>query len=101
MGNITHKPIRFVTPPKTNYAVYFISDDYSGPDEHIMIADRTLRIELYTKHLDDEDINTIKKNLIELGIEFQQFEPVWLNTEKLYLNTYILAYTFKIKEENQ
>lgn len=80
----TFKETRFLTPPKTTYAVYMDSYEKRGPDGLNLIKDHTYTIELYSTKADPTAEANIERMLDEYGIEYDKSERYWLESEQLY-----------------
>lgn len=91
------RPVRFIKAPKQDdYAVYFTDSNYYGADEKIGLVSQGVRIELYTRHIDSDSLEKIRKNMIALNIEFDEMETIWLNTEQIYMTTFMFDHVGKI-----
>lgn len=91
----TFKETRFLSPPKTTYAIYNNSVTKRGADNKNLITERSLVIELYAYKIDRDAESNIENMLDTLGIEYEKSERYWLETEQLYET----VYTFNIIEK--
>lgn len=94
-AGITHRPVRFITPPQGTYAVYFDAMEFRGSDDDISVIDHEVTIELYASRLDLNAEVSIELELIKRAIEFEKADVVWLDSEKLFQTTYTFDYTEK------
>lgn len=91
----TFKETRFLTPPKTTYAVFMDSFTRRGADNSNLIKEHTYTIELYSYKADPTAEANIEKMFDTLGIEYDKSERYWLDTEQLYQ----VVYTFYFIEK--
>lgn len=91
----TFKETRFLSPPKTTYALYMDSFTGRGPDGLNLIKDHTSTIELYSNKADPTAEANIEKMLDKYGIEYDKSERYWLESEQLYQ----VVYTFNFIEK--
>ena len=91
----TFKETRFLTPPKSTYAVYIDSYTRRGGDGVNLIKEHTYTIELYSYKADPTAEAKIEKQFDDLGIEFEKSERYWLDTEQLYQVVYIFNFIEK------
>lgn len=91
----TFKETRFISPPKTTYAVYTDSFTGRGADNINLIKEHDYSIELYSYNLDPDAETRIEEMLNNLGIEFDKSERYWLESEQLYE----VVYTFNFIEK--
>lgn len=95
-GIVPFKPVRFLKPPNEPYAVYFDDIVYRGADELIAVTDHSLRIEMYANVISADIELQIENNLINLKLEFDKGERIWLESEQIYMTPYYVNYTTKI-----
>ena len=91
----TFRETRFLTPPKTTYAIYLDSFTRRGADGLNLIKDHDYTIELYSHAPDPEAEARIENTLDEYGIEFVKDDRYWINEEQLYQ----VVYTFNFIEK--
>ena len=91
----TFKETRFLSPPKTTYAVFMDSFTRRGADGFNLIKDHTYTIELYSYTQDPEAEARIEATLDKYGIEFSKEDRYWINEEQLYQ----VVYTFDFIEK--
>lgn len=91
----TFKETRFLTPPKSTYAVYLDSYTRRGADGVNLIKEHIYTIELYSYKADPTAETKIEKMLDTSGIEYEKSERYWLDTEQLYQ----VVYTFDFIEK--
>lgn len=94
-GILPFKPVRFLQPPKETYAVTFDDITYRGADNLIAITDHSLRIEVYADVIDTEKESMIEERLVNLKLEFEKGERIWLESEQMYMTPYYISYTTK------
>ena len=91
----TFKETRFLSPPKTTYAVFMDSFTRRGADSLNLIKEHTYTIELYSYTQDPEAEARIEATLDSYGIEFSKEDRYWINEEQLYQ----VVYTFDFIEK--
>ena len=91
----TFKETRFLTPPKSTYAVYIDSYTRRGGDGVNLIKEHNYTIEVYSYKVDPTAETNIEKQFDALGIEYEKSERYWLDTEQLYQ----VVYTFDFIEK--
>lgn len=84
----TFKETRFLTSPKTTYAVYMDSFTRRGADSLNLIKDHNYTIELYCYKPDPKAEARIENMLDTYGIEFTKDDRYWLESEQLYQIVY-------------
>lgn len=94
-GIVQYKPVRFLQPPKDTYAVFFDDVVFRGADDLIGIEEHSLRIEVYASVIDKNIESNIEQKLIELSLEFDKGERIWLNEVERYMTPYYIDYTKK------
>ena len=93
--NKTFKETRFLTPPKTTYAVFMDSYTRRGADGLNLIRDHTYTIELYSYKADPEAEARIEAALDALGLEYDKADRYWIQEEQLYQVVYTFNFTEK------
>lgn len=93
--NKTFKETRFLSPPKTTYAVYLDSFTRRGADGLNLIKDHDYTIELYSYTPDPKAEAKIEKMFDDLGIEYDKADRYWIEAEQLYQ----VVYTFNFIEK--
>ena len=91
----TFKETRFLTPPKTTYAIYLDSFTRRGADALNLIKDHDYTIELYSYQADPDAESRIEAKLDELALEYDKGERFWIDSEQLYQ----VVYNFKFIEK--
>ena len=91
----TFKETRFISPPKTTYAVFMDSFIRRGADSLNLIKEHTYTIELYSYSSDPEAEARIEATLDSYGIEFSKEDRYWIDEEQLYQ----VVYTFDFIEK--
>lgn len=91
----TFKETRFISPPKTTYAVFIDSFTRRGADNLNLIKEHTYTIELYSYTPDPTAEAEIEKMFDMLAIEYDKSDRYWLDTEHLYQ----VVYTFNFIEK--
>lgn len=93
--NKTFKETRFITPPKSTYAIYLDSFESRGSDNHNLLKDHDYTIELYSYKPDPDAEKRIEKSLDDLGLEYAKDDRVWILEEELYQVVYSFNYIEK------
>jgi len=91
----TFTETRFLTPPKTTYAVYMDSFRAYGADNRLLIRDHDYTIELYSYKPDADAEKRVEDAFDFFGIEYEKEERYWINEEKLFQ----VIYTFNVLEK--
>lgn len=91
----TFKETRFLSPPKTTYAVYMDSFTRRGADSLNLIKEHNYTIELYCYKPDPTAEANVENQLDTLGIAYEKDERYWLDSEQLYQ----VVYTFNFIEK--
>ena len=91
----TFKETRFITPPKSTYAVYMDSFTGRGADNLNLVKDHDYTIELYSTKPDTKAEAKIEAMFNELGLEYDKSERYWLESESLFQ----VVYTFNFIEK--
>lgn len=84
----TFKKARFLTPPKTTYAIYLDSFTSRGADGANLLKEHSYTIELYSTKPDADAEKRIEDALDKYGLEYDKGSRYWLQTEQLYQVTY-------------
>ena len=84
----TFKETRFLTPPKSTYAVFMDSFTRRGADGLNLIKEHSYTIELYSYTPDPGAEARIEATLDNYGIEFSKEDRYWINEERLYQVVY-------------
>lgn len=93
--NKTFKETRFLTPPKTTFAVYMLDIDRYGGDDFNAITNTSITIELYEYKVDKDAEKRIEQELDNRGLEFTKQARYWIDSEQLYQVIYEFNYTIK------
>ena len=93
--NKTFKETRFVTPPKTTYAVYLDSFTRRGADGKNLIKEHTYTIEVYSYKPDPTAESNIENVFDELALEYDKQDRYWIQGEQLYQVVYTFSYIEK------
>lgn len=93
--NKTYRETRFITPPKTTYAVYFDSVTRRGADNLNLISEHSTSIEVYEYAPDPEAEAKIEAQFDALGQAYNKAPRYWLDEEQLYQVVYSFEYTEK------
>lgn len=91
----TFKETRFLTPPKTTYAVYMDSFTRRGADGLNLLKEHNYTIEIYSYKADPKIEAKIEAILDELGIEYDKAERYWIQAEQLYQVVYTFTHIEK------
>lgn len=98
--NKTFRETRFLTPPKTTYAVYMDSFTRKGADGLNLLKVHTYTIEVYSYKMDPDAEARIEAILDSFGIEYEKDDRYWIQSEQLYQVVYTFNFIEKVKEEN-
>ncbi len=90
--NETYREARFLTPPKTTYAVYNDAINRRGGDNINLISQHDVSIELYEHKPDPEAEKAIEAQLDAWGIEYDKQPRYWIQEEQLYQVVYDFTY---------
>lgn len=93
--NKTFKETRFLSPPKTTYAVFNDAFTAYGGDNINLIKAHDVTIEVYMYNPDPEAEKNIEDQLNANGIEFDKQPRYWINDEQLYQVIYEFSYIEK------
>lgn len=91
----TFKETRFITPPKTTYAIYLDAYTRRGADGLNLVKDHDYTIELYSYKPDPDAESKIEASLDELGLAYDKDDRYWIHEEQLYQT----IYTFNVMEK--
>ena len=91
----TFRETRFISPPKTTYAVFMDSFKRRGADGFNLIKSHNYTIELYSYTPDPEAESRLEATLDTYGIEFSKDDRYWIEEEQLYQ----VVYTFDFIEK--
>lgn len=92
---IPYKETRFLTPPKSTYAIYNDTKNRRGGDNINLITQHDVSIELYSYKKDPEAEKKIESLLDANGLEYDKQPRFWLQEEQLYQVVYDFTYTQK------
>ena len=91
----TFKETRFITPPKSTYAIYLDSITRRGADDSNLVTEHSGTIELYSYKPDPTAEGELDKAFDMLGIAYEKSERYWLESEQLYQRVYDFDYIEK------
>lgn len=89
---LPYKESRFLTPPKTTYAVYHDAINRRGGDNINLISQHDVTIELYSHKADPTAETKLESTLDALGIEYDKQPRYWIQEEQLYQVVYDFTY---------
>lgn len=92
---LPYKESRFLTPPKTTYAIYNDSVDRRGGDNINLLSQHDVSIELYEYAPDPDAEKAIEDQLDLRGIEYSKESRYWIQAEQLYQVVYDFNYIQK------
>ena len=92
---IPYKESRFLTPPKSTYAIYNDTVNRRGGDNINLITQHDVSVELYEYKKDPEAEKKIEDQFDANGIEYDKQARYWLQEEQLYQVVYDFTYTQK------
>ena len=92
---IPYRETRFLTPPKTTYAVYMDAVDRRGGDNINLISQHDVTIELYEYKPDPNAERLIETTLDALGIEYTKQPRYFIQEEQLYQVVYDFTFIQK------
>lgn len=84
----TYRECRFVSPPKTTYAVFFDSFSRRGADGLNLIKAHSYTIELYADSPDPSAEARIENVFDLFGIEYEKLDRTYIASEHLYQTIY-------------
>ena len=91
----TFKETRFISPPKSTYAIFIDSYTSRGADGKNLIKEHNYSIEMYCSKPDPTSEGKIEEMFDTFGIEYDKSERYWLETEQLYQ----IVYSFNFIEK--
>ena len=91
----TFKETRFLKPPRTTYAVFMISYERRGADNHNLIKDHDDTIELYSYTADPDAEARVEEALDYFGLEYDKESRYWIQEEQLYQVVYSIGHIEK------
>lgn len=94
-ASIPYKETRFLTPPKTTYAVYLDNMEVRGADYCNLIEEHSVTVELYEYEKDSGAEARVEAQLNALGLEYTKQARYWLEEEQLYQVIYEFDYIAK------
>lgn len=89
---LPYKESRFLTPPKTTYAVYHDAINRRGGDNINLISQHDVTIELYSHKVDPVAETKLESTLDALGIEYDKQPRYWIQEEQLFQTVYDFTY---------
>lgn len=92
----TFKETRFLSPPKSTYAIYLDSCVGRGADGINMIKEHSYTIELYSYTPDSEAEKRVENVFDKLGIEYDKENRYWIQDEQLYQVIYDFDFIEKL-----
>lgn len=97
--NETFKECRFLTSPKSTYAVYDDEFESRGSDDRNYILDHAYTIEMYSSIPDPEAEKRIQNAFNAFGIPFKKQDRYWIQDEQLYQVIFNFDYVEKLRRE--
>ena len=91
----TFKETRFLTPPRSTYAVFMDSFNRYGADNLNLIKDHSYTIELYSYAPDPEAEKRIEDTLDALNLPYEKQTRYWIQAEQLFQVIYTFDYIEK------
>lgn len=89
---LPYKESRFLTPPKTTYAVYNDSIERRGGDNINLLSRHDITIELYEYKPDSEAEKALEAQLDINGLEYAKESRFWIQQEQIYQVVYDFSY---------
>lgn len=89
------KESRFLSPPKSTYAIYNLELDRRGGDDINLVSQYDATIELYEYAPDPGAEKTLEEILDSYGVEFSKDSRYWIDSEQLYQVIYNFSYIKK------
>jgi len=83
---------RFLTPPKTTYAVYNDSIERRGGDNINLLSQHDITLELYEYKPDSEAEKALEAQLDINGLEYAKESRFWIQQEQIYQVVYDFSY---------
>ena len=96
---LPYKESRFLSPPKTTYAIYNDSINRRGGDNINLISQHDTTIELYEYEKDPEAEKALEKQFDENGLEYTKQPRYWIQEEQIYQVVYDFSYFEKGGQE--
>lgn len=93
--NKTYKETRFLTPPRSTYAIYNDSQYVRGGDNINLIREHDVTIEVYMYSPDPTTEKNIEKQFNLHGLEYEKQERYWIQEEQLYQVIYEFSFIEK------
>lgn len=93
--NKTYKETRFLTPPRSTYAIYNDSRYVRGGDNINLIKEHDVTIEVYMYSPDPKFEKNIEKQFDLYGLEYEKQERYWIQEEQLYQVIYEFSFIEK------
>jgi len=95
----TYKETRFITPPKSTYAIFFDSFEKGGADKKALTKHHSITIELYEYNSDPDAEQRIEE---QLDSHFEYMTDSWKKQDRYYLEDeglYQTVYEFEYIEK--
>lgn len=92
---LPHKESRFLTPPKSTYAVYFDNIERSGGDNINLLTKHDITLELYEYAPDRNAEIALEGELDNFGLEYTKQARYWIQEEQIYQVIYEFSYYVK------
>jgi len=89
---LPYKESRFLTPPKTTYAVYNDSIERRGGDNINLLSQHDITLELYEYKPDSEAEKALEAQLDINGLEYAKESRFWIQQEQIYQVVYDFSY---------
>lgn len=89
---LPYRESRFLTPPKTTYAVYNDSIERRGGDNINLLSQHDITIELYEYKPDSEAEKALEAQLDINGLEYAKESRFWIQQEQIYQVVYDFSY---------
>lgn len=92
---LPYKESRFLSPPKSTYAIYNDAIERRGGDNVNLLSQHNISLELYEYEPDPMSEKAIENQLDALGIEFVKQPRFWIQAEQIYQVVYDFSYIEK------
>ena len=89
---LPYKETRFLTPPKSTYAVYFDNVERSGGDNINLLTRHDITLELYEYAPDPSAEIALEGELDTRGVNFTKQARYWIQEEQIYQVIYEFSY---------
>ena len=89
---LPYKESRFLTPPRTTYAVYFDNVERRGADKINLLSQHDVTLELYEYEKDPEAEALIEAQFDANEISYTKQARYWIREEQLYVVVYDFTY---------